>query len=838
MTIPLTACLCAILLAPASANAPVPVVPEAESQQRRSTWPGQWVSDTFGPDGLEALKTHGYIILQGRPGAYRLQRVLWKSLEAVSRSTKAVQQFSEALPRLKAAQALAPAGPLPFLPLGELPPSGLMTPPLHALLGVMAAYHAEWTALAGPQDETAAAPALPAAGLNLFDTAWGKTFAARTHADIVTDPRPEVSPYFESFLAAAHDEPGAAAHFIGYVQDRYRIDVSSRLAADARAGLASEELRSWLRRYIIDQRRFHALARIRRQVEEMEKKTPLARDLQSFETVAAVFRNRPGLIAEFEGVIQSAPPLAGMGPPALSGSRSPLPEGATLQGASSLEGSRSPLPEGAVGKGPPSPQAQSVLLSPEGAQVAPELTSAGLHLEKPVRLGQYELGDAVVVSGAYWVDGLPEGEAVEVEQTTFRETTEGLRDVQTLTVRRGNGGPYTFARRIVLEESLPFTFRSVISAPSGNALEDSVAVPVAKDFELALLKLAAADNQALACACQDAETSYAKLEESVADAAREKPQYRQLLETARKRRAEAARNAAQQALLEEAIAEARPDSSGELCRYDLKRTEAAMALAKSLPAGCDRHLVELRRQRQSISRHAADQQAFAVGCALAASHRRSCSFALAGEEWAKALAVLDADPAARCGATAEAALQAEADILAARTDELWRAAFAENIQRTEAEAAAVERLRILNPLIARIGTMSNPSCFARERDQAEKLAQAAGSALVLPDALAARLHADGDISGAVAEVAAQRRKLLDEAAALQTKQAAEQAPAAKGTPSLKGSSSPLPEGAAAKGTPALSGSRPPLPQGTAGIDPKRKSPPGPKARTEKMEDHK
>ena len=68
------------------------------------------------------------------------------------RSTKNVQQFSESFQRLKTGQSLAPAGPLPFLALGDLPPESLMASPLHALLEAMASYHSEWTALAAPQD--------------------------------------------------------------------------------------------------------------------------------------------------------------------------------------------------------------------------------------------------------------------------------------------------------------------------------------------------------------------------------------------------------------------------------------------------------------------------------------------------------------------------------------------------------------------------------------------------------------------------------------------------------------------------------------------------------------
>ena len=615
-----------------------------------------------------------------------------------------------------------------------------MTGPLHALLEALEAYHHEWTALSGSQDETAAAPALPAlAGPDLFDTPWGQAFAARTRADIIADPAPLAQVYFDELLAGVRAEPRAAAHFTGYFKDRYRLDVSPRLAADSRSGSASAQLRADLTRYLVDQRRFQALARIRRQVSELEKKTTLARDLRDLETAATALRNRPGLVAELEGVVQAAPPAA----------------------------------------------------------AAPELTSAGLHLQKPAALNQHELGDAVTFSGAYWVDGLPAKQTVAVEETTYRETPGGLRDVESRTVRRGSGGPYTFSRRVLLEDSLPFTFHSVISAPSGNSIADKVDVPVAKDFELALLKLAAADGQTLSCAFPDAVASYSKLEESLAEAAGAKAQYRDLLATLRKHREEATRDAAQFAKLEAAIQEAAADATPETCRYELKRTEAAMALARSLPAGCDRDLAALRRQHALISRRAADQQAFSIDARQAAAHRRACDFALAAEDLARGLAILEADPQARCGKTAATAGLAETDLQAVRADELWSAAFAEELRAARAETAPPQRLAKLYPLIARIGSLNNPSCFSAPREQAEKLAKAAGADLVPLDAVAAQRPADEGLSRTVDEVAAQRRKLVAQETTLQTKQAAEQSPTGKDPSSLESGTTPAPNAPAA-----------------------------------------
>jgi hypothetical protein len=267
----------------------------------------------------------------------------------------------------------------------------------------------------------------------------------------------------------------------------------------------------------------------------------------------------------------------------------------------------------------------------------------------------------------------------------------------------------------------------------------------------------------------------------------------------RKRRDEAAGHAVELAKLEAAVKTAAADASQEACRYDLKRTEAAMDLAHSLPAGCDRILGGLRQQHAFISRRAADQQAFTTDMRQAAAHRRACDFALAAEDLSRGLSILEADPEARCGKLSETAAQAETDLQAVLADELWRTTFAEGLRAAKAEKAPPQRLERLYPIIARIGSLDAPSCFSAQRGQAEKLAQAAGEDLVLPDALAAKLTTDDGLSKTVDEVAAQRHKLLAQATALQTMEAAEQSPSGGKAPSLDGAATPGAHAAAPKG---------------------------------------
>jgi hypothetical protein len=683
------------------------------------TSPAQWLSAVVQPNGLEALRSRGYIVVQGKPGAYRLQAVSWKALETLPGNAKAVQELAQAWPRLKAGEAVADPGPLSFMPLSDLPPGGIVTPPIHALISAIASYHGHWTALTKSQEEPSAAREGDP-DRNLFDQRWGEAFASRTGADLAADVSSLVKPFFDQVLAGVRPEPEAAAHFVSHEKERHKNDVSARLEADVRAGSASEELKAALRRYLDDQRHLHAIALIKRQVADLEKKTSLIKDMADLEAVAAALREHPTLISEIESLIQVA-----------------------------------------ASKSPAS---------------GPELTTSGLHLEKPLKLEQHELGDEITVSGVYWIDGLRTGQTVEIEETSFRETPEGFRDVLAHTVKRGNGGPYIVSRSFILEDSRPFTFRSIISAEAGKPISDSISVGPAKDFELGLLKLAAADNQALGCSFAEAESAYAKLEESLSDAAREKPQYQKLLETARQRHAAAAKNAALLTKLDEIMGQASGDSSEDRCRYDLQRTEAAAALARALPAGCDPRLGKLRRERAIISRRAADQEAFRSGCARASARRRACDFDGAAEEWSRALAILDSDPAARCGNIAQEAGQAESDLRAVNGERQWRKSFAEELKAAEGEPPA-ESLRRLHGTIARVGTLERPACFSAELEKAEDMGKAAGAALVLPDSLIARFTADESAGAVVSTVANRRQQLLKQAEALRGQQAAQEAPA-------------------------------------------------------------
>ncbi len=598
----------------------------------------------------------------------------------------------------KALQGLAALAPScrslssPFAACRTLPSDGAMTPRLHALASAVAAENEERFALLASSASLTEPAGLP----NLFDTAWGKDFAARRGADRVENPTALAKPFFEDFLGGPRPNADAAKHFLSVAAARGAVGADVLLSSDAARGAASDDLRVLIRRYLQDERRRRGLERADARVAALSAEKDTARDLAALNSLAATLADKPGLLAELESAVSGAPAPAG----------------------------------------------------------APKLRTAGVHLQEPTRLGQHELGDEAVVSGAYWVDGLDEGASAAIDETSFVETPRGFAAVETQSVKRRNGGPYPFERRLTISETRHFAVVALVSAASGTIVAERAEIPVAPDYELSLKKEAEALQNSSSCDPKSAEAAYGALADLVADAAKVKPQYRSLLERAVSGRKKASADSAALAKLEEAVTESRADSSPQQCGFSVARTDAAISLARKLPAGCDRVLPELFSQRAAISRRAADQSWFLKASAEARSRRRSCDFAGAAERWTEALAVLEADPAARCGKVDAEAKAAEAELPAVRRASVWSETLAKSLDKADAETVPAKRLALLRPALARLSALEDGGCRRDLAKRAEKLASAAGDAESGPaDADAARrLPADATIAAVTEDV--------------------------------------------------------------------------------------
>lgn len=688
--------------------------------------PSALLRNVFGEGGAETLAARGVLVLQGRKDARRAAAVHWKGLDALSKAASSCLALASAADALGHETAPSSAD-LGLGPCRALGADGLVTPALHALATALESRHEERWALA----QAGAAPA-PADRKNAFDTPWGKDLSVRKRADMLENPAPLAKGVFDDLLAGPRPDKDAAALLTAEAKARGAQAPDVLLDYDASHGAMSEELKAQLRRSLADERRRWAAEKARAIAADLLAKPAVKKELEDLRGVAKALAAKPDLAASLEAAFTRGP----------------------------------------VGTSPP------------------RLRSAGLHLQEPVRLGQYELGDEAVVSGAYWVDGLPEGESAEVEETLVLENERGFFAPEARAVRRRNGGPYVYERRVRIAETRPFAVRAIVSA-GGPLVVERVEVPVAKDYELALAKESEAAGLRASCRLKDAEAAYAALAALVAEPAKVKPQYRGLMDRA-KAGAEGAKSDAETIVkLEESLAAAREDSAPQKCKYETDRVDDAIRTAKKLPTGCDKDLPELHALRALIVKRAADQEWFLRASSDARSKRRSCDLEGARSRWSEALSALESDPGARCGKTLEEETKAKAEFAEAARELAWREQIDRDLAKAEAESAPAKRLELVRPVRSRLGAL-NADCLRSQARKADALAETAARALTAPpdEELAKRLPPDGSLATASSEIKAERSRRLEAATAAE-KAAVEPAPPPK-APAAKPEASKAP----------------------------------------------
>lgn len=692
------------------------------------------LTESFGEPGVETLAARGVLVLHGRPGARRLAAVHWKAFGALSQAASSCLALATAADSL--GREAEPAAP--DLGLGAcraLPLDGAVTPSLHALAALLQAGQEERWALKQANAPLSGAPGRP----NLFDTAWGQELTLRRHADALENPSALAKTIFEERLAGPRPDKDASALFAAEAASRGATAPETLIAYDSAHGALSEELKAQMRRTISNERRRWAAAKARAAAADLLGKASVKKELEDLRAIAKAMSSRPNLPSDLEAAASRAAAAAG----------------------------------------------------------GPKLRSAGLHLQAPTRLGQHELGDEAIVSGAYWVDGLKENESADIDESLVVETERGFASVETRINKRKNGGPYPFARTLKISEPRPFAVLSLVSA-AGFPLAERVEVPVAPDFELALIKESEAAGLRAACRPKDAEAAYTALEALVAEPAKVKPQYKALADRARKSRDAAKADGDLLAKRDEALILARADSAPQLCKYESARVEEAIKLSARLPAGCDKDLPELHALRATIKRRAADQAWFMKASSEARSKSKSCRLDDARARWSEALASLEADPGARCGKVAEEATAAKTEFAGLARDIAWRDELGRSLAKAEAETAPARRLDILRPVTARLGAL-NANCFGAESKRAAALTLAASKALTAPPEgeAARRLPSEGALSSIINEVRAERARRLEAAGAAE-KAAMEAAAPAADTKAAAPAAAPAPKPSAKK----------------------------------------
>ncbi len=647
---------------------------------------------------------------------------------------RTIEALAAASKSCRTLAAAAADGPVTAADLGlsvcrSLPP-GLMTPRLQALASAVAAEGEERWALVSSKASLAEPPGVP----NFYETAWGKDFAVRHRADRIDDPLPLTKAYFDEILAGIRPIFDATEHLNVVLTARGVTDLESRVTADASRGSLSEELRVLIRRYLQDERRRRGLfvARERRKALFNDKMTRA--DLDALSALAEKF-STPGLVSLLESSVSAVPAPSGL----------------------------------------------------------PRLRSAGIHLREPVRLNQYELGDDAVVSGAYWLDGLPENESVEIEETTWLESPSGYSGTQTRSVKRSNGGPFTFERILSLADTNSSTFIWRVSAASGSVIAERVEVPVTTDFELSLKREADILQSLQACDPATAEASAMTLEDAVTGASKVKPQYKALLSRIKSERSRAGEDKIKLVKLEELMASARTDASPDQCRYDTNRVDTALKTLRTLPAGCDRFLPPLIASRSLIVRRAGDQAWFMKTSSEARSRRRNCDFEGAARRWTEALSVLDANPPARCGAVATEAKAAETELSSVIRAQAWSDSLTKSLEKAELEVIPAKRLAQSAPIIARLTTVGDTDCRSAMLKRTTQLSDKAGLDEAGPQRGEAEklLPADNSLPLLVAEIRLGRARALDKSDAATAPAAEPPAPEEKAPEVLMPTASPV-----------------------------------------------
>lgn len=668
-----------------------------------------WLADSIGNDGVSLLRERGLVVIQGKPGEERLAYAAEDGLAELAAGADRLVLLEQAW------SAFSSGKPSPQLPP---PPSAALSPSALEAARLLAAIPDDLAEL-GKADRSAAEVLASTAPI-LFDTSWGRAFAARTHADLIDDPLPLVRTYFDEKLAGPRPDREATAHFLGALARWRGVDAASTLAEDAAAGRPSEKLRVWLARYFADQRRLFSLERSAAELRRLDKKEGLSAELARAARVGRAVLADPGWAARAKA-----------------------------------ESSREPGSSG------------------------PRLTISEAHVSWTAENPRPELGGKTTASGAYWVDGLREGASAPVELSTFRSDGRRARDLASETASASASRLYPFSRTAGQDDSRPFRWWAAVSAPGLAPRAVSAAVETSEDFERALGRLGEADALLSSCDFKGAEAAYARLRDATAEAANRKAQYNALAKTLEERRAAAARGAVDLARLEEQSAAAREDSSADRCRYDAARAESALALARKLSAGCGRFAVELEGQLSSIRRRLSDARAYRDAAAESRSQARACQPAKAASWAARALAILGADPAARCGAVDADAKALERELVDDQASALWTVSLDKQLAAAASDASPAVRLRGARRALARLDSLPDAACRGKDRAAAEKLAASAADVYAGPDIKAAleALPPDNDLPQAAAAVALERRRLLEEAASLERQKAEQQAPA-------------------------------------------------------------
>lgn len=631
-------------------------------------------TEVLGRDAVDSLHDYGYLLRFGdsaRDG--RIPFVAWKALESLIARRAAWTSLVRAYDtNVESPNLIGKLGDLRALQ--SLPSGGFMNSGVKTAVDLLAAHFRDAEAL--PNKATRLQ--LP----RLFETPVGKVFLARAKVPLRRDAAALAGEYFRELLSGPAAPAEARDHFLSYMSAVYGEDLKKTLIRDRTAAALSDELAKPLIRYLRDQRRLWNVHQTPKRLRALSRHSKLKADLKALKRVLAGMTGTSGLIAKAK---------------------------------------------------------EAWAPTDDAPQAHLEVTD--LHVYSLQDSDTIDTGDTIEISIAYWVKGLVPKRKAPVTIAGFIDGGERGILQRTLSVKkRKNGGPYTFTVRVKMRAFQPVTYRFHLGEPQSSTVQRSVDLSISPRLAEMHAQAAAAENLRLICRFDEAAEALRELGAELGSLTG-KFQFKAMLKDVKRRSAQLADERERLAQLRDGLDGARLHSIPDQCDYRTARVERALKLLGKLPPGCgllkENGETPLANELESLFRKTgarrANQEGFRRAAAEARELEETCRFRKATRRYATALALLDADPEARCGVwRREHGILSRRDINRARS----AASFAERAERrihaasrrlAKGESAAV--LEILNPLITALSTLENARCYKPQLKRARELASAVKGSL-------------------------------------------------------------------------------------------------------------
>ncbi|OIO05929.1 MAG: hypothetical protein AUJ52_12970 [Elusimicrobia bacterium CG1_02_63_36] len=352
-----------------------------------------------------------------------------------------------------------------------------------------------------------------------------------------------------------------------------------------------------------------------------------------------------------------------------------------------------------------------------------------------------DTGDTAVVSMAYWVYGVADGQQIDISELGFVDRGwAGIENRFQRKLRAGNGGPYTFTAKLPVRTDDAVTYRLRISADGAETLSREVEIQPSPRYREMLALAAEADREASSCMLSDALSRYDAAIEDLKPSA-SKPRFARLLKHVEERRRTVQRQSELRERLDAAIDGARLFASKEQCDFRFDRARNALSLLADLPAGCDAipegvssSLSKTLRELMIASQRRREaQDAFDRAVKKGRELESRCRTDQAVSLYAGALALLDADDQTRCGEWEQTYTLVRIEDLpratgAARIEEALRSVAAD-AEKKFAEGDVRGALELLLPNLAKVEALPDASCYDSSKGKLAELAETYGAAL-------------------------------------------------------------------------------------------------------------